>query len=143
MRRKNLIAVTEMPNALARVEPGNLYAHSECDSGDYAHALDRCLAEFGWEEKRKLNGRLIDGRYHGVALACFIEGGGAGPKELARLVLERDGSVTVSVGAAAVGQGLETVMAQIAADSLGLTLDQVRVPHGSTTLLADGSGACR
>jgi aerobic carbon-monoxide dehydrogenase large subunit len=141
LRRKNLIADSEMPYPLARVEPGDLYAHSECDSGDYAHALDRCLAEFGWEEKRGLNGKLIDGRYHGVALACFIEGGGAGPKELARLVLERDGSVTVSVGSAAVGQGLETVMAQIAADSLGLTLDKVRVLHGSTTLLEDGYGA--
>jgi aerobic carbon-monoxide dehydrogenase large subunit len=141
MRRKNLIADAEMPYALARVEPGDLYAHTECDSGDYAHALDRCLAEFGWDEKKKLNGRLIDGRYHGVAVACFIEGGGAGPKELARLVLERDGSVTVTVGSAAVGQGLETVMAQIAADSLGLTIDKVRVLHGSTTLLEDGYGA--
>ena len=141
MRRRNLIADAEMPYPLARVEPGDLYAHTECDSGDYAHALNRCLAEFGWETKRELNGKLLDGRYHGVALACFIEGGGAGPKELARLRLESDGSVTVSVGSAAVGQGLETVMAQIAADSLGLTLEKVRVLHGSTTLLDDGYGA--
>jgi carbon-monoxide dehydrogenase large subunit len=141
MRRRNLILDGEMPYKLARVEPGDLYAETECDSGDYAHALDRCIAEFGWEEKRKLNGKLIDGRYHGVALACFIEGGGAGPKELARVELERDGSVTVSVGSAAVGQGLETVMAQIAADSLGLTIDRIRVLHGSTTLLEDGYGA--
>ncbi|HKS88303.1 MAG TPA: xanthine dehydrogenase family protein molybdopterin-binding subunit [Stellaceae bacterium] len=141
MRRKNLIGDAEMPYKLARVEPGDLYAETECDSGDYAHAFDRCVAEFGFEEKRKLNGRLIDGRYHGVAIGCFIEGGGAGPKELARLKLEADGSVTVSVGSAAVGQGLETVMAQIAADSLGLSIEQVRVLHGSTTLLDDGYGA--
>jgi carbon-monoxide dehydrogenase large subunit len=130
-----------MPYTLARIEPGDLYAVTECDSGDYVHALDRCIAEFGWAEKRKLQGKLIDGRYHGVALTCFIEGGGAGPKELARLELETDGSVTVSVGSASVGQGLETVMAQIAADSLGLAIDQVRVLHGSTTLLDDGYGA--
>jgi carbon-monoxide dehydrogenase large subunit len=141
MRRRNLITDAEMPYKLARVEPGDLYAETECDSGDYAHTLDRCLAEFGWDEKRRLNGHLIDGRYHGVAVACFIEGGGAGPKELARVALERDGSVTVSVGSAAVGQGLETVISQIAADSLGLTIDKVRVLHGSTTLLADGYGA--
>src|SRR5205823_6271181 len=73
MRRKNLIADAEMPYPLARVEPGDLYATTETDSGDYAHALDRCIAEFGWDEKKKLNGQLIDGRYHGVALACFIE----------------------------------------------------------------------
>jgi aerobic carbon-monoxide dehydrogenase large subunit len=141
MRRKNLIADAEMPYKLARVEPGDLYAETECDSGDYVHVLDRCLAEFGWAEKRKVQGKLIDGRYHGVAVACFIEGGGAGPKELARLELEADGSVTVSVGSAAVGQGLETVIAQIAADSLGLAIDQVRVLHGSTTLLDEGYGA--
>jgi carbon-monoxide dehydrogenase large subunit len=141
MRRGNLISDGEMPYRLARVEPGDLYAETECDSGDYAHALERCLAEFGWEEKRKLQGHLIEGRYHGVALACFIEGGGAGPKENARLELERDGTVTVYVGSAAVGQGLETIMSQIAADALGLTIDQVRVRHGSTTYLEEGYGS--
>jgi len=118
MRRRNLVTDAEMPYRLARVEPRDLSTETECDSGDYAHALDRCLAEFAWEEKRKLQGRLINGRYHGVAVVCFIEGGGVGPKENARLELERDGTVTVYVGAAAVGQGLETVISQIAADSL-------------------------
>ena len=114
---------------------------TECDSGDYREALDRCLAEFGWEEKRALQGREIDGRYHGVAVACFIEGSGAGPKETARLELEPDGTVSVYVGSTAVGQGLETVMAQIAADTLGLPLDQVRIFHGSTPFLDEGYGA--
>jgi carbon-monoxide dehydrogenase large subunit len=140
MRRRNLISDEEMPYRLARVEPGDTYAETECDSGDYAHALDRCLAEFGWDEKRKLQGQRIDGRYHGLAVACFIEGG-AGPKENARLELKRDGSVTVYVGSAAVGQGLETIIAQIAADSLGLTIDKVRVLHGSTTYLEEGYGS--
>jgi aerobic carbon-monoxide dehydrogenase large subunit len=141
MRRRNLVTDAEMPYRLARVEPSELSAEAECDSGDYAYALDRCLAEFGWEEKRKLQGRLIDGRYHGVAAVCFIEGGGVGPKENARLELERDGTVTVYVGSAAVGQGLETIIAQIAADSLGLTIDKIRVRHGSTTYLDDGYGS--
>jgi len=141
MRRRNLVTDAEMPYRLARVEPSDLGAETECDSGDYAYVLDRCLAEFGWDEKRKLQGRLIDGRYHGVAVVCFIEGGGIGPKENARLELERDGTVTVYVGSAAVGQGLETIIAQIAADSLGLTIDKIRVRHGSTIYLDDGYGA--
>jgi aerobic carbon-monoxide dehydrogenase large subunit len=49
--------------------------------------------------------------------------------------------VSVYVGSAAVGQGLETVMAQIAADTLGLPLGQVRVLHGSTPFLDEGYGA--
>src|SRR5436190_7355814 len=141
MRRRNLIGAAEMPYKLPRLEPGGPAVDTECDSGDYGEALERCLAEFGWEEKRALQGRLIDGRYHGLAVACFIEGAGAGPKETARLELEADGSVAVYVGSASVGQGLETVMAQIAADTLGLPLDQVRVFHGSTPYLNEGYGA--
>jgi CO/xanthine dehydrogenase Mo-binding subunit len=108
-----------MPYRLPRLEPGGPAVDTECNSGDYCETLERCLAEFGWEEKRALQSREIDGRYHGVAVACFIEGGGAGPKETARLEVEADGTVSVYVGSTAVGQGLETVMAQIAADTLG------------------------
>jgi carbon-monoxide dehydrogenase large subunit len=106
MRRRNLIGAGEMPYRLPRLEPGGPAVDTECDSGDYRETLERCLAEFGWEEKCALQGREIDGRYHGVAVACFIEGGGAGPKETARLDLEADGTVSVYVGSAAVGQGL-------------------------------------
>ena len=141
MRRRNLIDAGEMPYLLARLEPGGPAADSECDSGDYGETLERCLAEFGWEEKRAIQGRLIDGRYHGVAVACFIEGAGAGPKETARLDLEADGTVSVYVGSTSVGQGLETTIAQIAADTLDLPLGQVRVFHGSTPFLAEGYGA--
>src|SRR5438270_6416984 len=138
-RRRNLPRPEEMPYPLATITPPE--KKEQLDSGDYAAALDRCLLEFDFEKKRELQGKLIDGRYHGIALACFIEGGGAGPRENARLELERDGSVTVYVGSAAVGQGLETVMAQIAADALGLTIDKIRVLHGSTTYLDDGYGS--
>ena len=141
MRRRNLISAAEMPYKLPRLEPGGPTVDTECDSGDYGEALDRCLAEFDWAEKRKLQGRLIDGRYHGIAVACFIEGAGAGPKETARLELASDGTVAVYVGSAAVGQGLETVMAQIAADTLSIPLDRVRVFHGSTSYLEEGYGA--
>ncbi len=141
MRRRNLIGAVEMPYKLPRLEPGGPAVDTECDSGDYGEALDRCLAEFGWAEKRALQGQLIDGCYHGTAVACFIEGAGAGPKETARLELAADGTLAVYVGSAAVGQGLETVMAQIAADTLGIPLDQVRVLHGSTPYLKEGYGA--
>jgi aerobic carbon-monoxide dehydrogenase large subunit len=141
MRRRNLIGAGEMPYPLPRLEPVGPAGDTECDSGDYRETLERCLAEFGWEEKRALQGHEIDGRYHGLAVACFIEGGGAGPKETARLDLEADGTVSVYVGSTAVGQGVETVMAQIAADTLGLPLGQVRVLHGSTPFLDEGYGA--
>src|SRR6201984_3081748 len=81
MRRRNLIGPGEMPYRLPRLEPGGPAVDTECDSGDYRETLERCLAEFGWEEKRALQGREIDGRYHGIAVACFIEGGGRSERD--------------------------------------------------------------
>jgi carbon-monoxide dehydrogenase large subunit len=138
-RRRNLVSKSEMPYHIAKITPYD--AETEYDSGNYASTLKRCLDEFHWAKKSALDGRLIDGRYHGMGLGCFIEGGGGGPKENARMVVERDGSVTVSVGSSAIGQGLETVFAQIAADALEMSFDRVRVLHGSTTLLPEGYGS--
>ena len=72
-----------MPYPLATVQV--LDIETECDSGDYQMTLDRCLAEFNWAERAKLHGKLIDGRYHGIAVGCYLEGGGTGPSENARL----------------------------------------------------------
>jgi aerobic carbon-monoxide dehydrogenase large subunit len=139
-RRRNLIAEAEMPYALPTVEP--LDIRSETDSGDYRMTLERCLAEIDWESKAAMQGKLIDGRYHGSAVGCYLEGGAAGPKEGARLFIESDGTVSVFVGSSSIGQGLETVCAQIAADALELPLDAINgVFHGSTDHVAEGFGA--
>ena len=72
---------------------------------------------------RSCNGKLVDGRYHGIAVGCYLEGGGTGPRENVRLVVEADGSISVYVGSSSVGQGVETVFAQIAADALEMPMD--------------------
>jgi aerobic carbon-monoxide dehydrogenase large subunit len=139
-RRRNLVAQREMPYQIATITP--FESKDEFDSGDYQATLDRCLAEIKWAERSKLAGRLIDGRYHGFAVGCFIEGGAAGPKESARIVLEPEGDYTVYVGSSAVGQGLETAFAQIAADALEVPIDRIRgVLHGTTSYVSDGYGA--
>jgi carbon-monoxide dehydrogenase large subunit len=139
-RRRNLVSQREMPYSIATITP--FESKDEFDSGDYQTTLDRCLAEINWSERSRLAGKLIDGRYHGFALGCFIEGGAAGPKESARIVLEPDGRYAVYVGSSAIGQGLETAFAQIAADALEVTLDRIRgVFHGTTSYVSDGYGA--
>ena len=139
-RRRNLVSHREMPYAIATITPYE--SKDELDSGDYHSTLDRCLEEIGWAEKSKLAGKLIDGRCHGLAVGCFIEGGAAGPKESARIVLEPDGRYTVYVGSSGIGQGLETAFAQIAADALEIPMDRIRgVFHGSTSYVSDGYGA--
>jgi aerobic carbon-monoxide dehydrogenase large subunit len=139
-RRRNLIAETEMPYQLATVAP--LDIKTETDSGDYRMTLDRCLAEIDWTAKAAMQGKLVDGRYRGTAVGCYLEGGASGPKESARLVLEADGKVSVYVGSSSIGQGLETVCAQIAADALEVPMHDIKgVFHGSTDHVLEGYGS--
>jgi carbon-monoxide dehydrogenase large subunit len=139
-RRRNLASEDEMPYPLPTLEP--MGAKTECDSGNYRSTLERCLAEFKWAEKERLNGKLVDGRYHGLGIGCYIEGGASGPREGARLVLNSDASFTVYTGSSANGQGLETVFSQIAADALGVPMNRIRgVFHGSTEYVKEGFGA--
>jgi aerobic carbon-monoxide dehydrogenase large subunit len=139
-RRRNLIPSSSMPHPFPTIVP--FESKDEVDSGDYGASLDRCLAEFGWSEKSKLAGQVIDGRHHGFAIGCFLEGGAAGPKETAKLEIGVGGAITVFMGSSAVGQGVETVFAQIAADALELPIERiVDVFHGSTAYVSDGYGA--
>ena len=139
-RRRNLVAAGEMPYRLATITP--FESKDELDSGDYHMTLDRCLTEIGWAQKSGWQGREVDGQFHGLAVGCFIEGGAAGPKESARIVLEPDGSFSVFVGSSAVGQGLETAFAQLAADALEVPMEKIRgVFHGSTSCVSDGYGS--
>ncbi len=139
-RRRNLIREEDMPYRLATVQV--LDIETECDSGDYQKTLDRCLDEFKWTERSKFNGKLIDGRYHGIAVGCYLEGGGTGPRENVRLAVEADGSISLFVGSSSVGQGVETVFAQIAADALEMPMERInQVLHGSTDYVAEGFGS--
>jgi carbon-monoxide dehydrogenase large subunit len=137
-RRKNLITEAELPYSIGQLVPYE--TETAFDTGDYHAAFDRCLEEFGWDSKVAMQGRLIDGRYHGLSATCFVESGGAGPRENVRFVLEQGGAVTIYVGSSALGQGIETAFAQIAADALGLPFEAFRVLHGSTTFVHEGFG---
>jgi carbon-monoxide dehydrogenase large subunit len=141
IRRRNLISAGEIPYRLANVLPNDGFGDTACDSGDYAETFDHCVRQARWREKAELQGKLIEGRYHGLGIACFIEGGGSGPRESARIKLERDGSLSVYVGSSAVGQGIETIFAQIAADALELPIERIKVLHGSTNYLPEGFGS--
>jgi carbon-monoxide dehydrogenase large subunit len=136
-RRRNLVSASEMPYRLGRLVPYE--GEAEFDTGDYHAAFERALAEIGWEHLKRKQGSEENGWYHGVGLACFVESAGAGPQENARIELRTDG-VDLYVGSSTMGQGHETVFAQICGETLGLSADKVRVFHGSTTFLDEGFG---
>ena len=136
-RRKNLIREAELPFATGKLVPYE--PETDFDTGDYHATFERALTEIQWAEKKSLQGRLIGGRYHGLAAVPFVESGGSG-KENARIAIEPDGSVTVYVGSSVLGQGLETTLAQVAAATLKLPFERIRIMHGSTTYLREGFG---
>lgn len=138
MRRRNLLTAQEMP-----YDPGALIpntATSPYDSGDYALGLNGVVEASHWEALRAQSGRIVDGWHHGVGVSCFVESGGAGPRECARLRLAEDGTVDLFTGCSTLGQGHETSFAQICADALSIAPEAIRVFHGSTTDLPEGFG---
>ena len=138
LRRKNLIRPEEIPYELGPTRPG--IASTIFDSGDYPRALEHALERFGYDELMPLQGRKRDGRYHGIGIGWFVKNTGLGPSEGARVAITGPESVAVYLGIATLGQGHETVMAQICADALGVPIEWITVFHGSTDLMPWGGG---
>ncbi len=112
------------------------------DSGDYEGLLDRVLDRIGYRELRAdLDRRRATGELVGLGVACFVEKSGLGPFDEVRVEVDAKGSVEVITGAASLGQGVETSIAQICADELGVDIDEVTVTHGQTDRIDRGMGA--
>ena len=90
---------------------------------------------------RACGSRRAGGEYVGAGLAIFVEKSGLGPFDGVRVSVDTSGFVEVVTGAASLGQGVETVVAQICADALGVDYRRVRVVHGRTDRIAFGMGA--
>ncbi len=139
IRRRNLIAKHEMPYARSL---DTLGTEIILDSGDYAGLLDRALAAIEWPLLReRLAARKAAGELVGTGLALFVEKSGLGPSDLVKINVNGDGMVEVVSGSASVGQGMETVLAQICADALGIAYRKIRVTHGQTDRIEFGMGA--
>jgi len=140
VRRRNMVRADEMPYAL-----GIPYRDGEpvvYDSGDYPAALEKALAALGGIEafRRRQREARAQGRYIGLGLASYTEGTGVGPFEGATVRIDASGKISVSSGAAAQGQGMETIFAQIAADAWQVAPDDVTVVLGDTSGIAMGFG---
>ena len=139
IRRRNLIAKSAMPYELGLETLGT---HIIYDSGDYSALLDKALAAADWDNlQRQLRQRRQCGEMVGAGVAMFVEKSGLGPFDTVRIEIAHDGSVEVITGVASIGQGVETVIAQICADALGVDYGNIRVIHGQTDRIEKGMGA--
>ncbi len=138
LRRRNLIEASEMPYTVGRTRlDGRMTVY---DSGDYPSAFNRALEQIGYQELAARRNPDEQGRHHGVGVASYVEPTGFGPFEGARVLVNETGGVEVYLGTATMGQGHETVMAQICADSLSVPMEDVRVFHGNTDYIPASIG---
>jgi aerobic carbon-monoxide dehydrogenase large subunit len=138
VRRRNLIGTAEMPYARHLDTLGTEMTY---DSGDYAGLLNKALAAVGWKKLHQdLKRRRAAGEAVGAGLAMFVEKSGLGPYDCVRASIDTGGMVEIATGATSVGQGMETVLAQICADALGVDYRRVRVVHGQTDRITYGMG---
>jgi carbon-monoxide dehydrogenase large subunit len=137
LRRRNLLTAAELPWT---TPTGAAY-----DSGDYPAALEKALKLAGYEELRAEQRRRREAgdrrRLLGIGLSTYVEV--TAPlllTEYASAEVGEGGRIEVAVGTASTGQGHETSFAMIAAERLGVRLDQVAVVEGDTDRVARGFG---
>ena len=137
VRRRNLIQPEAFPFTTVT---GTTY-----DVGDYERALDLALDHAGYEDLRAEQARRREAGETvqlgiGVSLYVEVTAGPTAGKEFAKVDVEPDGSATVYTGSSAHGQGHHTAFATLASAELGIPMEQIRVIHGDTDLVAEGEG---
>ena len=141
VRRKNFPRPKDFPYS---TPTGVIY-----DSGNYEATLKKALEQVGYTKLREEQKRLWkQGRYLGIGLSTYVEICAMGPSsampaggwESGTVRIEPTGKVTVLTGASPHGQGQETSFAQIVADELGISPEDVIVTHGDTQAVPYGIG---
>jgi carbon-monoxide dehydrogenase large subunit len=142
-------------NCLPDGEPAVSATGCRYDGGSYAASIRRARELVDYDGFRERQSRLRkQGRYVGVGFSPFVEQGGwaaeiaadqgfpnAGYLDSVCVTVEPDGSVTLASGLQSNGQGHATVLAQLAADGLGVRPEDVRVVQGDTATGAYSTGS--
>jgi aerobic carbon-monoxide dehydrogenase large subunit len=139
IRRRNLVPADFMPYTTPlKTRAGTPVKY---DSGDFPKCQQMALqaAAYGDFEIRQKQART-QGRCIGFGIANGVKGTGRGPFETGIVRIGRSGKVSVYTGAAPMGQGTKTMLAQIAADQFGLKPDDVNVIAGDTGYVPMGHG---
>src|SRR5262249_49269482 len=140
LRRRNLIRADEMPYDCGTKSFGVTTVY---DSGDFPALFDELLRRLDYPRERAEQARLNSGgagHRRGIGLAIYVEKTGLGPFETTHVEARPDGRFVVSTGASSMGPGLETVLAQILGEALGLPAERFDVRHADTAAVESGVG---
>jgi carbon-monoxide dehydrogenase large subunit len=136
VRRTNLIPCGSFPFTTA--------VQTTYEQGDYGRALAKALAAAGYHGLRANQARIREsghGPLLGVGVSVYVESAGSGPpSEHGRVTMRADGTAVVATGTSPHGQGHVTSWSMIAADILGIRLEDVSVVHGDTDAVPTGMG---
>ena len=108
-------------------------------SNGLRECLERGAAAIGWRERRNAPPDANSAIRRGMGMSMFVYRGGPGGRSIARMRLENDGTATLTTGIMDVGEGSLTVLAQVAAETLGVAYDSVRVVSGRHAAHAAGA----
>ena len=150
VRKKNFVGPDEFP-----YETKVLFTY---DSGRYADCLQLCLdgiEQRGWFKQQEAARKA--GKSIGIGFGFHVEATAFGPSRILNMVglthsgfdegvvrIDSTGRITVTTGNTAMGQGIQTVLTQVAAQSMGVPMDHVTVLVGDhSTYTGYGTGASR
>lgn len=147
VRRRNFVKPEQMPYTAATGHP--------YESGDYPAALEAALSAFDYtraraeQSKARASGRLV-----GIGLGSYVEFTGAGSStfkargmigipgtDTARVWVDDEGRVRVQTSCPAIGQGVQTTIAQVAAAQMGIDPESVSVEQTDTGKVGRGTGS--
>jgi carbon-monoxide dehydrogenase large subunit len=146
MRARNLVSAGEFPY---KVASGIVW-----DRSGFIECLDAACDALGYDafRERQTEARAA-GRWYGIGIASYAELTGIGSRisvapgmpintgtETATVRIDSTGAVTAAFGVAAHGQGLETTLAQIVAEHLGVRVEDVAVLQGDSAAVPGGTG---
>ncbi len=134
LRRKNLLRLGDIDALSAELGEGRKGLPRHIRSCGMPGCIDQGAEAIRWEERRKRTPDTSSHLRHGVGMSCCIQGSAIAGVDwgAALLKMNEDGSFNLHMGAADLGTGADTVISQIAAETLGVTLDKI-IPYSGDT----------
>ncbi|HUN50414.1 MAG TPA: xanthine dehydrogenase family protein molybdopterin-binding subunit, partial [Candidatus Sulfotelmatobacter sp.] len=147
LRRRNLVQDGDFPY---KVVTGLVW-----DQSAFRASLDGACAAIGYEQLRAEQQKArAAGRWFGIGIATYAELTGIGSRisaapgmpintgtETASIRMDSTGTITAAFGVASTGQGLETTLSQVVAETLGARIEDIRILQGDSAVVAHGTGS--